>query len=293
MGALDAFFGGAGQTGRGGAPAVLAASGRGGAVSAGPPSTAPFQPPSVSYPPGGEITPIGPVSDGAIPGGGAGQFPRRFPAAFPGAGGQAEIVNRWPLPNATKWYPISVDRPTILFPTVVLDGPVYYHPQKNAQLADTDSFRSNTFGIVYIPKAGTWFLKPGFTPSAPIVFLVIDASDPMIAWRYMQEPGANTPTTTRVAVTDSAGDVVAANVFRQWVLIQNNEDATTGQDICICLGETAVFPSGATGKGQILKKGGGANGTLLIAGSFMMRKRISAIHATPATTAYLDITECI
>lgn len=228
------------------------------------------------------------------PGSSGGSWPyRRLP--MPGiAADNVEIANRFTLPDSNNWFPISVSRPTVLVPrTTVPNGQFLYHPSKNPTAADADSYRSTSFGVCYLFAPGTWYVKCDFAISAPFQFLVLDASDASIAWRYMTDPGAAAPTHSRVAVTDTASTVLSANTKRQWLMLQNNSDIATGEDICIAMNAVAVFPVAAVGRGLVLKKGGGAGGTIVFAGAFMMKHFISAIHATPAVTQYLDIAECV
>lgn len=228
---------------------------------------------------------------------GIGDTAKSFPplAPRPGGGGSPpEMVNRYSLPSGSAtagaaWYSIVVDRPTILRPAVPLLGQVYYHPDKIGALSDQDTFKSISFGLVYLFAPGKWWIKYAVTTASPTLFYTLDATDPVNAWRHLAEPGANFPFTGRFAVTNANTGILAGDVEYEFIILQNNEASPGGEDICVNFSAAAVFPAGAAGAGLVLKKGGGGNGTLILAGPTLLRGSLNAIIATPAVTAYLDV----
>jgi len=107
---------------------------------------------------------------------------------------------------------ITIDRPTILYPLGATTGNsgannvvastiqnwVYAIPaERNDPGAghwDTTKYRaaliSVNAGVLYLPNAGDYYIY--YPDTAAEFFLVIDASDPVQAYRYLNEPGNHT-----------------------------------------------------------------------------------------------------
>ena len=193
------------------------------------------------------------------------QLEGRYPAA--------NRLNQFQLPHG-RWMPITVDRPTILWPiratiaaaapSPIASGafyPIYYRPlaflgtvPAQMRSADTDPVNASQVsvgaGVVYLPQPGLWYLFTGaptaFTNTTDVTDLImIDASDTGVAARYMAEPGCHRiPVNTTVTATAPDSVVLLANRNRTGLLIVN--PTVGGNTARLGFGAAAVAGAGGT-----------------------------------------------
>jgi hypothetical protein len=245
-------------------------------------------------------------------GGGAGST-GCFP---PGPNTDPRLASRsWPtlkvnvdsLPNG-QWKEIEVDRPTIITPSCArITKPIFYHPDRisdcvtissgvstpaaSTTTAPSDQYlQSVRHGVCYLSGPGKWWLYNSMSFVCPI--WVIDASDPNVAARMLNEPGSSGVTNTgngaftNVVVTTSDGLLLQGNRARGAVILQHtsrdNADAANTADVYIAFEATA-----ALGAGMYL--GGGQ--TIALQNEICFRGNLRAICR--ATTVKVAITEFI
>lgn len=135
------------------------------------------------------------------------------------------------------WQSIDIDRPMILWPTGYDLGGVNFslpiaevlYAPETKPANDSLAIRSLRRGIAYLSNPGRWWVKYGIAAAATpftLSCLLIDASDPAVAARYLSEPG---PNVTRyfgsVGVNPDPGPsvlLVQANPYRKALTIQNH-----------------------------------------------------------------------
>jgi hypothetical protein len=218
------------------------------------------------------------------------------------------------------WFPLRVDRPTILWPirstiaAVAAGGggstpgtnpagtiacgsyyPVFFRPENTfgnvpAQKisADTDAMNtsqvSNGAGVIYLNAPGQWWLF-GSSPTATdsTLYEMIDASDSVVAARYLSEPGCH-----RISVNTQVTAGVASSVI---LLANRNRTA-------IQIYNVAAFPAAlgfglvAVTTGYLLQNPAAAtpNSSLFMQGATCWKGDISAIR-TGANDATLQVIE--
>jgi hypothetical protein len=147
--------------------------------------------------------------------------------------------------NARVWFQWECDRPTILLPvvstvTAVQGGarlagsqfPIYYVPNTQPALGTgatmatpEDAMQlaqvSKGCGIVYLPKRGRWNLYwDAANAASRCNLLIIDASDPAVAARYLFEAGVHgVSVNTQVTVGVGSATILASNRLRKGFLI--------------------------------------------------------------------------
>lgn len=191
------------------------------------------------------------------------------------------------------WRMFTVDRPTILTVTqgIIVDQ-LAYCPERIGDTATVTSgiaipapssgttrgdqvFYSTRHGCCYLSAPGNWWV---YNPSSTVDYQVhlVDASDPSVAQRYLNEPGANVFTnTTNVTVATSSTLLCNANRNRSVTIIQHTgrdgADASSTNDVYLAFEATAVL-----GQGMFL----GNVQTIVLQNDMNYRSRIRAIART-------------
>lgn len=166
------------------------------------------------------------------------------------------------------WEPITVDRPTILFPLMTnlqTEGPVIRYNYGGIPDVEADSQVSERCGSCYLSNPGEWWIlnkvapgQSGFTFEA----LTIDASMPEVAARFMRQAGVNRVDQDNFVIDDATVAVLVAspNRFRRAITLQNVADIN-GSDanlrVCVIGLDTYLIVGGVwTGQGLLLEPGG-------------------------------------
>lgn len=149
---------------------------------------------------------------------------------------EAHPINQLTIPyNAVL--PWTVKRPTLLIP---IDAPVggfiSYCPTRIVAAGAAGGVpsatelqrwqRSFSYGIVYMPTPGTWYLyQTGSTGGCRMI--VVDVSDPGILGTYINEDGHHNIAPTQVTSPSGGGGtsttLVNASPSRKSIIIQNQE----------------------------------------------------------------------
>jgi hypothetical protein len=277
--------------------------------------TNPPRPNYQSYPPPGKNIPgyIPPGGSGTAGywGGGGGGIP-----IAPGTGGLGGMqvgptsdpriaAHFWPsakinpdtLPKGTNgaWRSFTVDRPTILVVSqgIILDQFSYCPerigdcatitggvsvPASSTGLTRGDQvFSATRHGCCYFSAPGIWWV---YNPSSTVDYQVwlVDASDPSVAQRYLNEPAACVVSnTTNVTVATGTTLLANANRARSATMIQHtgrdSADAASSNDVFIAFEASAVL-----GQGMFL----GNLQTIVLQNDINYRSRIRAIARTAA-----------
>lgn len=207
-------------------------------------------------------------------------------------------LNPTVLPGQT-WFPISVDRPTIVVPKDTLQftqssvttnqngvGLIYYTPNRQATdlgtVGNGNVQKSARHGVVYLPNPGRWWLYYNRS-STNLAVIQIDASDPSVAARYLTEPGVHLVRTTTFAAGTflAATLVLEANRDRVAATFQNT--GTGDLRIGFTIGVTAI-----TG----FKLIGSQTTSITFSGDTCWKGPIYAIDAS-AGTAVLMVAEYV
>jgi len=214
----------------------------------------------------------GPVG-GAFAGGATIQAPSGpgglTPNALAARYAKGKPLNVLTLPGQ-KWFPISIEVPTVLTPLYPLDYMLFFAPEYQARStsaflgAAPDSYTNKNFqvsvgpGNIYLPWPGMWQI---YNPSGTdATMLVVDATDPLVGVRYMSEPGCHAVTATRSNALSFAAQTVilGANRYRTGFIFQNDH-ATTSLRLTF-MSDAAVGGAAPQGilvaPGQIIQFGG-------------------------------------
>lgn len=148
-----------------------------------------------------------------------------FPNVKGTPAGESARLNALHLPP-TEWKSFSIERPTILKSTLAdLDGLLFYAPETRLSAGDlAHAQRSVGPGIAYLPTAGTWWLY--YNGTATTAWTAIDASDPIVAARYVGEQGASYWSNGTISAPSSASnsvELVPANRDRRGLIFQNQD----------------------------------------------------------------------
>ena len=231
-------------------------------------------------------------------------------------------INRQGI-QANTWTPINVDRPTIIWPIRAGLGSIQYLRSSTGLTAaptDTDAVLWNAGNILFAP----WNLPrvtttlPGGTPlydevlgssgrglcylsgpgdwwlysSAQVEFLQFDAANPVVASRFLGDPGfngvanyTNTAITAGGAGPVSGGQILPANRYRTALLLQQAL-STPGIRIGFGVAPTSDGVSVFTGT----RIPAGVNNSILLTGSTCPRMEVYAVTESSAAGA-LSITE--
>jgi hypothetical protein len=217
--------------------------------------------------------------------GGRGLTPDHIAARY----AQAKRINNLVL-RAGKWDAVQVEVPTILTPQAALDNILLYSSEvvtRSTTLAlggPPDTYSNKCYqvsvgpGNIYLPSKGLWEV---FNPSANDAFmLVIDATDPAVAVRYLAEAGNHGQTGSRsatVAGTPTATQILAANRYRTGIILQNDHASIT---LRVGFGtESPVY--GANPVGYLL----GVGATLTLTSTTLI-KGIVSVTASAANGSY-------
>ena len=138
--------------------------------------------------------------------------------------------------SARSWQRWHTDRPVVMVPyqssiVPVLGGqqlpgagaPIYYNPGRRIPTATPTNGTaqvSKGCGVVYLPRAGWWNLYwDASNSSSQLQLMIVDASDPAVASRYMFEAGVHdvsqlTPAAGSADFTVTVADQVVMNANR-------------------------------------------------------------------------------
>jgi hypothetical protein len=156
----------------------------------------------------------------------------------------SEQVGRFVLPflgtaALTPWVKLNVERPTILMSlgverrgTLISTGPeILYNYGK---IPDPDGVSwssvqvSERTGICFLAQAGTWWLRNNEDPEngASLDCLLIDASNPEVAAKYLRQPGVNWEFQFNTRINDDTIEYVipTGGRYTRAVTIQNVPD---------------------------------------------------------------------
>lgn len=214
--------------------------------------------------------------------------------------------------QAAKWEAYNADRPSIVWPlrsplgtitysdtvttlgsTVTDFGGIYYSPHTIPSSIGTDNGRTEAqssfgAGLVFLSGPGTWWL---YSTNA-VDCLVIDASNPVVASRYLNDAGYNASafyTNTNVTAGGggpiSGGQILPANRYRTALLIQQNVNSI-GVRLGFGTAPTSDGVSAFTG----VRVPSGVNNALLLTGNTAPKTAVFAVTET-ATAGSITITE--
>lgn len=194
------------------------------------------------------------------------------------SGAASEQVGRFVLPKVgtlfapdTAWKKLNIDRPMIVMSLNVNDsgilspiGPVIRYNYGKIPQQLSESQVSERTGICFLSNPGTWFLKAIQADveddNDNLDCLLIDASNPEVASRFLRQPGVNVINEFNVPVTSAAVPVSipTGGRFTREVTIQNVPPAGgAGQELRYALSDSP----------QPYLAGGGVGFRLLVNGS--------------------------
>lgn len=144
--------------------------------------------------------------------------------------------------NIDGWFEHYFARPTLIEPLAPLDGVVLVHPYKPPTDAlDQLRLKSND-GAIWIPFAGTWFLRYDVNGATPVECRTLDGSGDGLEPPKTQRADTIVPASADsvVTVTTVGVDVVAADMDSDGVTFVNHD---TTNPVYVKLGTKALNPA--------------------------------------------------
>ncbi len=187
-----------------------------------------------------------------------------------------------PPPNfvaGSQWKKLQVDRPTIVMALTVdtpgevqaqATGPRILYNYAKVPDVDAQAQRSQACGTCFLSNPGTWWLKTSRDnvedPQYSIDCLLIDASHPEVARRFLEQPACDVVYEHQYAVPDNTAAVyIPFDRYARAVTIQNVPPAPLG---VLAAGEVVRYVIGQAA--SVLVTGGAWTGNgfrLLVNGS--------------------------
>jgi hypothetical protein len=219
----------------------------------------------------------------------------------------SEAVGRFVLRHGTLvnpdigWKKLNVERPTIVMslttdtPGEVLlnvDGPrIIYNYGKIPDSID-QAQRSSNVGTCFLSNAGAWYLRhdpPDLEDTYPeIDCLLIDASNPEVARRFLEQPGVNFAFEENFNLTEAAATAIPFGRYARAVTVQNvPPSGSAGGEVRYCIGQPALYlNNGAwTGVGFRLL----LNGSVTFSGKALTTFGIYACSETAGVATAVEV----
>jgi len=194
--------------------------------------------------------------------------------------------------QAQTWLAIRVDRPVLLIPRDTIqyvvqattttqngDGLIYYAPSRQPTNLGTagngDVQKSTRYGVCYLSNPGVWYVYYN-RAAQTLGMLVIDASDPNVAARYLSEAGIHGVRFQTFPALAASTNIVAANRDRIAMTVQSTGSApvrisfvapattTSGFRLVSSVGAAITFSGDTNYRGQLWGIEESAGGQILV-----------------------------
>lgn len=183
--------------------------------------------------------------------------------------------------NSSSWTSIPVDRPTIAL-AIQTDtqgtGPRIFYNYDQIPLGlglggtYTLAAQMSEGGIVFLSGPGKWWLlaDSGFSP---IDLILVDAFNPALAAKYLQQQAASLAVQTNVALSTTASSVIIANRRRAALTIQNQSGSG---NVRLCFGSSPPATYLGLGSGILLPP----TASITFQGTTLMRGDVFGVSST-------------